>query len=95
MSSSRGSDTFGISFYNNKENFVYKLNQKPKKAVKNPEFKKFIFNNLKKNKNNELILIGQNRLVTNGSKFSYLNNQPLITEKHCWYTQWYLYKFRS
>ena len=80
LSSSRGSDTFGISFYNNKENFVYKLNQKPKKAVKNPEFKKFIFNNLKKNKNNELILIGQNRLVTNGSKFSYLNNQPLITE---------------
>tara|TARA_B100001248_G_scaffold243397_1_gene211658 strand:- start:2157 stop:4091 length:1935 start_codon:yes stop_codon:yes gene_type:complete len=80
LSSSRGSDTFGISFYNNKENFIYKLNQKPKKAVKNPEFKKFISNNLKKNKNNELMLIGQNRLVTNGSKFSYLNNQPLITE---------------
>ena len=80
LSSSRGSDTFGVSFYNNKENFVYKLNQKPKKVVKNPEFKKFISNNLKKNKNNELILIGQNRLVTNGSKFSYLNNQPLITE---------------
>ena len=80
LSSSRGSDTFGVSFYNNKENFVYKLNQKPKKVVKNSEFKKFISNNLKKNNNNELILIGQNRLVTNGSKFSYLNNQPLITE---------------
>ena len=39
---------------------------------------KFIFNKLKQN--NELILIGQNRIVTNGSKFSYLNNQPLITE---------------
>ena len=80
LSQTRGSDTFGISFYNKNKNFVYKINQKPNLAIKRDEFKKFLLNNLISEKNNELILIGQHRLVTNGSKFSYVNNQPLITK---------------
>lgn len=80
LSQTRGSDTFGVSFYNKNKNYVYKINQKPNLAIKRDEFKKFLINNLVSKKNNELILIGQNRLVTNGSKFSYVNNQPLITK---------------
>ena len=79
LSQTRGSDTFGISFYNKNKNFVYKINQKPNLAIKEMSLK-FLLNNLISEKNNELILIGQNRLVTNGSKFSYVNNQPLITK---------------
>ena len=40
---------------------------------------KIFYNNLADKEIKKIMLIGQTRLVTNGSKFSYKNNQPLLT----------------
>ena len=80
LSELRGSDTFGISFKLKKNSILYKISEKPSIAIKRKNFKDFFNRNLKKNLSNNLIIIGQTRLVTNGSKFSYNNNQPLQTK---------------
>jgi glutamine---fructose-6-phosphate transaminase (isomerizing) len=77
LSEKRGSDTFGVSFKLADETLIYKTNERPTKAINKKDYKNFLDENLKKNLNNTLLLIGQTRLVTNGSKFSYQNNQPL------------------
>ena len=56
---------------------IYKTNEKPTKAIRKKDFKYFLEDNLQKKLNEKLLIIGQTRLVTNGSKFSYKNNQPL------------------
>ena len=75
----RGSDTFGISFKLENEIVLYKANEKPSLAVKKKNYKNFLEDNIKSKISNNLLLIGQTRLVTNGSKFSYSNNQPIQT----------------
>ena len=79
----RGSDTFGISFSSKNENFVYKVNTEPLKAIKRSDYKVFLTQGLNKTKNEkktDISIIGQTRLVTNGTKFLYANNQPIITK---------------
>jgi len=78
----RGSDTFGISVNYDNKSFVYKTNTNPKKAIKESAYRKFINMKLSDaSKNNSFLnYFGQTRLVTNGTKFLYKNNQP-ITQK--------------
>ena len=76
-SQNRGSDTFGISFKLKDKILLFKSNEKPSKAITRKEYKNFLNDNLKDQLQNQLLMIGQTRLVTNGSKFSYKNNQPL------------------
>ena len=76
----RGSDTFGVSFKLKNKTILYKISEKPSKAISKNSFKKFFEKNFKNQLTDNLIMIGQTRLVTNGSKFSYLNNQPLQTK---------------
>jgi len=77
LSEKRGSDTFGVSIKLPDETLIYKTNEKPTKAIDKKNFKNFLTDRLKKKLNDNLLIIGQTRLVTNGSKFSYKNNQPL------------------
>ena len=79
-SQKRGSDTFGIYIKENDNNSVFKINQEPQKVIKRKDFKNFIDDKLIKSKSENFSLIGQTRLVTNGSKFSTKNNQPIVTE---------------
>ena len=79
-SQKRGSDTFGLSFKLEDEIIVFKSNEKPSEAIQKKNYKEFLGKFLKNKINKNLIMIGQTRLVTNGSKFSYFNNQPLETE---------------
>tara|TARA_B100000963_G_scaffold334426_1_gene327638 strand:- start:5155 stop:7095 length:1941 start_codon:yes stop_codon:yes gene_type:complete len=79
-SEKRGSDTFGISFKIKDEIILYKSNEKPSASIKKKDYKKFLNNFLREKIDKNLIMIGQTRLVTNGSKFSYNNNQPLETK---------------
>lgn len=80
QSQKRGSDTFGIYIKEDNKNSVFKINQEPLKAIKRKDFKVFIDDKLIKSKSENFSLIGQTRLVTNGSKFSNKNNQPLVTD---------------
>ena len=78
-SEARGSDTFGVSLKVEGLNYVFKENEKPSDVLKKDEYKNFFYNNLADKEIKKIMLIGQTRLVTNGSKFSYKNNQPLLT----------------
>ena len=80
LSELRGSDTFGVSFKLKDKNILYKLSEKPTKVILKNSFNKFFEKHLKNYLTENLIMIGQTRLVTNGSKFSYQNNQPLQTK---------------
>ena len=75
QSQKRGSDTFGLYIKENDKNSVFKINQEPLKAIKRKDFKIFIDEKLINSKSENFSLIGQTRLVTNGSKFSNKNNQ--------------------
>jgi len=78
----RGSDTFGVSASNEKKNFIYKINTDPDEAIKRKDYKKFLRNsvqNINQNDKSFFTIIGQTRLVTNGTKFLYANNQPILT----------------
>ncbi len=74
----RGSDTFGILVKDNLQNSVYKINEDPIRALNRNDYKLFLNEKLKTN-SDFINIIGQTRLVTNGSKFSEINNQPLIS----------------
>tara|TARA_B100000780_G_C21115671_1_gene451309 strand:+ start:733 stop:2676 length:1944 start_codon:yes stop_codon:yes gene_type:complete len=80
LSEKRGSDTFGVSIKLFDQTIIYKTNEKPTKAINRKTYKNFLEQNLQKKLNNNLQIIGQTRLVTNGSKFSYKNNQPIESE---------------
>ena len=79
-SQKRGSDTFGLSFKLDDKFFLYKTNEKPTISIKRKSYIEFLEKNLQSKFDKNLLLIGQTRLVTNGSKFSYSNNQPLQTK---------------
>ena len=79
-SQKRGSDTFGLSFKLDNKIILFKSNENPTESIKKKNYKEFLNKFLKNKINKNLIMIGQTRLVTNGSKFSYSNNQPLETE---------------
>ena len=79
----RGSDTFGLSISSKKENFIYKINTDPTTAIKRKDYKSFLetsLNDIKHKNEKNVSVIGQTRLVTNGTKFLYANNQPIITK---------------
>ena len=79
-SQQRGSDTFGILIKDENNNSIYKINEDPAKAINRKDYKSFL-NKKINDKSKILNIMGQTRLVTNGSKFSDQNNQPLITDK--------------
>ncbi len=79
-SQKRGSDTFGLSFKLDDEIILYKANEKPLSSIKRKNYIEFLYKFLKPKIDKNLLMIGQTRLVTNGSKFSYSNNQPLQTK---------------
>ena len=79
LSIPRGSDTFGLNINYDNKSYVYKTNTNPKNAINQKLYKEFIDKHLNlasKNKN-FLNYFGQTRLVTNGTKFLYKNNQPI------------------
>ena len=80
FSEKRGSDTFGVSLKVDDIHYVFKANENPTNAIKKNEYNNFLDSHLKNKIINKAIVIGQTRLVTNGSKFSYSNNQPLLTD---------------
>ena len=83
LSKIRGSDTFGLLISNINDNYIYKINTEPSAALKRNDYKSFIKNTIdfiKKNNDKKISVIGQTRLVTNGTKFLYANNQPIITK---------------
>ena len=83
LSIKRGSDTFGISINFDKNNYIYKSNSNPKIAIKKKEYNKFIDEKLKLASNQKSFFnyFGQTRLVTNGTKFFYKNNQPISLKR--------------
>jgi len=83
LSIPRGSDTFGINVNYDNKNYVYKTNINPKTALKENLYKKFIDKHLNfaSKEKNFFNYFGQTRLVTNGTKFLYKNNQPITTNR--------------
>ena len=83
LSITRGLDTFGININFDKNNYVYKSNSNPKIVIKKEEYKKFINEKLKLASNQKSFFnyFGQTRLVTNGTKFFYKNNQPISLKR--------------
>ena len=79
-SQKRGSDSFGLSTIIDGKVYLYKSCEEPILVIKKNTYKKFQEKNVKNKLNNIISTIGQTRLVTNGSKFSYENNQPIETE---------------
>ena len=79
----RGSDTFGININYDNNNYVYKTNSNPKKAIKQLSYKNFIQQHLLNatKQKNFFNYFGQTRLVTNGTKFLYKNNQPITLNR--------------
>ena len=83
LSVPRGSDTFGLNINYDNKSYVYKTNTNPTKAINQKLYLKFIDKHLNlasKNKN-FLNYFGQTRLVTNGTKFLYKNNQPITLKR--------------
>lgn len=79
LSSARGSDTFGISFFSKNRIYTYKSFKNPKKTIKCEIFKDRVFKNINNDILKSISFMGQTRLVTTGSKFVYDNNQPIVT----------------
>ena len=79
----RGSDTFGININSDNKNYIYKSNSNPKTAIKKKDYKQFINKKLElaADKKSYLNYFGQTRLVTNGTKFLYKNNQPISLKR--------------
>lgn len=81
LSRSRGQDTFGVCVSFKEDEKIYKQNIDPKQALKREDFKDFITSALNPVKEDDIVLVnGQTRLVTNGTKFIFENNQPIITK---------------
>tara|TARA_B100000315_G_scaffold55867_1_gene50040 strand:+ start:1016 stop:2992 length:1977 start_codon:yes stop_codon:yes gene_type:complete len=83
LSLKRGSDTFGVNINFENKNFVFKSNSNPQVSIKSKIYNKFINEKLDllyKSKSS-FNYFGQTRLVTNGTKFLYKNNQPIVTKK--------------
>ena len=81
LSRTRGQDTFGLLLSSKNNEKIYKINTDPSEVFKRKDYKNFInsiFDNLEKN--SSFSVVGQTRLVTNGTKFLAENNQPIITK---------------
>ena len=79
LSRTRGTDTFGVSISQGETENIFKINEDSRIALKRKDYNLFL------NKNLQLLasplsINGQTRLVTNGTKFVNLNNQPIITK---------------
>ena len=83
LSIKRGTDAFGLNVNCDENNYIFKSNSNPKVAIKRAEYIKFIDEKLKlaSSQNNFFNYFGQTRLVTNGSKFFYKNNQPVSLKR--------------
>ena len=83
LSIPRGSDTFGLNINYDNNSYVYKTNINPKDAINQKLYKNFIDKHLNLASKNKTFLnyFGQTRLVTNGSKFLYKNNQPITLKR--------------
>ena len=83
LSITRGSDTFGININFDKNNYIYKSNSNPKTVIKKKEYNAFIDKKLKLASDQKSFFnyFGQTRLVTNGTKFFYKNNQPISLKR--------------
>ena len=83
LSIPRGSDTFGLNINYDNNSYVYKTNTNPKDAINQKLYKNFIDKHLILASKNKTFLnyFGQTRLVTNGSKFLYKNNQPITLKR--------------
>ena len=83
LSITRGTDAFGININYDENNYIYKSNSNPKIAIKRKEYNKFIDEKLKLASSQKTFFnyFGQTRLVTNGSKFFYKNNQPVSIKR--------------
>lgn len=81
LSRVRGQDTFGLLISHNNNEKIYKINSDPLKCLNRADYKKFC-NRIVNEFNNSMpvIVMGQTRLVTNGTKFLAKNNQPIITK---------------
>ena len=82
LSRQRGQDTFGLSFSNGDQEKIFKLNIDPDKVFNRKDYRDFtseLFDNLSFSQS--LLINGQTRLVTNGTKFVSENNQPIIAKK--------------
>ena len=79
LSESRGRDSSGVCFKNNKnkEFKIIKSNQKITSLVKEDKFKELFNEHINENNFN---CIGHSRLVTNGSQLKSINNQPVVNE---------------
>tara|TARA_B100001248_G_scaffold257448_1_gene239963 strand:- start:5028 stop:6962 length:1935 start_codon:yes stop_codon:yes gene_type:complete len=81
LSKARGQDTFGVSMSNGENEKIFKLNTDPSEGIRRKDYKNYIslfFKSILEN--NPLLINGQTRLVTNGTKFLPDNNQPIITK---------------
>jgi len=83
LSVTRGSDTFGININFDNKNYIYKSNSNPKNVIKKKEYKNFIDEKLGLAIDNKSFFnyFGQARLVTNGTKLFYKNNQPISLKR--------------
>ena len=79
LSRTRGTDTFGISISSGDTENIFKINEDSHKAVKRKDYNLFLDKNLSQ-LDSSMSINGQTRLVTNGTKFKNLNNQPIITK---------------
>ena len=81
LSRVRGQDTFGLLISTNNKEKIFKINADPSEVSKRKDYKNFIKSTFEDiNEITPLSIIGQTRLVTNGTKFLPENNQPIITD---------------
>ena len=81
LSIDRGQDTFGLAFSTEYKEYVYKVNTHPLEVFKRKDFKEFTKPIFEEEKIGNIIsIIGQTRLVTNGTKFLATNNQPILSK---------------
>ncbi len=81
LSRVRGQDTFGLLISTNNKEKIFKINADPYEVSKRKDYKNFIKSTFEDiNEISPLSIIGQTRLVTNGTKFLAENNQPIITK---------------
>ncbi len=81
LSKNRGQDTFGLLISSINQERVFKINSEPSKIFERADYTDFLKNSLSNLRETDSIsIIGQTRLVTNGTKFLAENNQPIITK---------------
>ncbi len=81
LSRKRGQDTFGLLISSMNEEKIFKVNSDPSSVFSRTDYKNFIKTSLQNlNETDSISIIGQTRLVTNGTKFLAENNQPIISK---------------